>query len=310
MIELCDLSRRYGEFVAVDKVSCQIGQGEVVGLLGHNGAGKTTVMKMLTGYLDASSGSIRVDGLAMREARRQIQEKIGYLPENCPVYGDMSVAEYLLFRAELVGVPPAERAPALARALQRTRMTERAQQPIATLSRGLRQRVGVAQAILHQPSIVILDEPTNGLDPSQIRQMRALIRELAEHATVIVSTHILSEVEAVCERVLILCRGKLALDARLADLEREAGLLLETDRADPALEAALGNIDGVSGVTCAEPGTLRLQTSGPWPPVAEAAARVTLQHQHPLRRLQPVQQNLETIFREVNEKAALEVAHA
>jgi ABC-2 type transport system ATP-binding protein len=310
MIEVRGLTRCYGELTAVDGVTCRIGQGEVVGLLGHNGAGKTTVMKMLTGDLDASAGSITIDGLSMHEARRRIQRKIGYLPENCPLYGEMTVSGYLVFRSELMGMPAAEQPAALRRALAQTAMADRALQTIATLSRGLRQRVGVAQAILHQPSIVILDEPTNGLDPSQIRQMRALIRQLAEHATVIVSTHILSEVEAVCDRVLMLSQGRLVLDAKLADLAGEAGLLLAADRVDKALERSLAALDGVGKVERRDGQTLRLATTKPWQSVAESAARVVLEHDRALYRLEPEVKSLETIFREVSEQALKEVAHA
>jgi ABC-2 type transport system ATP-binding protein len=309
MIEVRSLSRRYGDVLAVDEVSCHIAQGEVVGLLGHNGAGKTTVMKMLTGYLDATAGSITIEGLSMADSRREIQKKIGYLPENCPVYGDMTVSGYLVFRAELMGMSKAEQPAALRQALVRTGLADRALQTIATLSRGLRQRVGVAQAILHQPSIVILDEPTNGLDPTQIQQMRSLIRQLAEHATVMVSTHILSEVEAVCERVLMLSQGKLVLDARLDELSRDASLLLEVDRADDLLVKALSAMDGVQNVSRTDGHILHLKTEGQWQPIAESAASVVHEQKRALRRLLPEVRSLETIFREVNEKALSQTQH-
>jgi ABC-2 type transport system ATP-binding protein len=162
MIELAHVTRRYGDLTAVDDVSFSIARGEVVGLLGHNGAGKTTLMKMLTGYLEPSAGTIRVDDLLIGRDTRAIQARIGYLPENCPLWPDMTVIEYLDYQAALHGVPPARRAQAVAQAIRRTALKDRATAPIHTLSRGYRQRVGVAQAILHQPDIVILDEPTNG----------------------------------------------------------------------------------------------------------------------------------------------------
>ncbi|MEJ2529535.1 MAG: ABC transporter ATP-binding protein, partial [Gammaproteobacteria bacterium] len=200
MIQVENLMRLYGDFTAVDDVSFSIGQGEIVGLLGHNGAGKTTIMKMLTGFLEPTAGTIDIDGLRIGRDTTAIQSRIGYLPENCPVWPEMTVIDYLDYQATLHGMAESQRKAAIARAIRRTALKEKATATIQTLSRGYRQRVGVAQAILHEPDIVILDEPTNGLDPTQIRQMRALIRELAQTATVIVSTHILQEVQAVCER--------------------------------------------------------------------------------------------------------------
>ena len=214
MIQVEHLTRRYGDLMAVDDVSFHIGHGEIVGLLGHNGAGKTTIMKMMTGFLEPTSGSIRIDNLEIGDDTRAIQQRIGYLPENCPVYPEMTVIDYLDYQATLHGMADHEPSTAIARVIRRTALQEKAARTIQTLSRGYRQRVGVAQAILHQPNIVILDEPTNGLDPTQILQMRELIRELAKTATVIVSTHILQEVQAVCDRVLILRAGQLVVDSR------------------------------------------------------------------------------------------------
>lgn len=188
MIEVKGLSRQYGNLTAVDDVSFDIAAGEVVGLLGHNGAGKTTVMKMLTGFLEPSSGSIQIDGVDLATQRRAVQARIGYLPENCPLYPEMAVVDYLEHQATLRGLVGAQRDHAVRSAIERTGLTGKATDAIATLSRGYRQRVGVAQAILHQPAILVLDEPTNGLDPSQIQHMRSLIRELAQHATVLLST--------------------------------------------------------------------------------------------------------------------------
>jgi ABC-2 type transport system ATP-binding protein len=213
MIEVRELSRSYGELKAVDRVTFDISRREIVGLLGHNGAGKTTIMKMLTGFLEPSSGTIRIEGLEIADCRREIQRRIGYLPENCPLYPDMTVLDHLDYHASLHGIATSGRAAAIRRAVERTELGAKAMAQVATLSRGYRQRLGVAQAILHEPDILILDEPTNGLDPSQIQHMRSLIRELAGHATVIISTHILQEVEAICGRVLIMRAGRLALDS-------------------------------------------------------------------------------------------------
>ena len=226
MIEVEHLTRRYGDLTAVDDISFRIGNGEVVGLLGHNGAGKTTIMKMITGYLEPTGGSIRIDGRELGADPRPIQRRIGYLPENCPLWPEMTVIDYLDYQAALHGVPPARRSQAVARAIRRTELASKATAGIQTLSRGYRQRVGVAQALLHDPDIIILDEPTNGLDPTQILHMRELIAELANNATLIVSTHILQEVQAVCGRVLILRAGRLAVDARLDELQQAQGLLV------------------------------------------------------------------------------------
>lgn len=235
MIEVQQLTRCYGELTAVDDVTFHIGAGEVVGLLGHNGAGKTTVMKMLTGYLEPTAGAIRVDDLEIGRDTRAIQSRIGYLPENCPLYPEMTVIDYLDFQASLHGLTKEERPRAIAQAIRRTALKENATQPIETLSRGYRQRVGVAQAILHEPAIIILDEPTNGLNPTQILSMRELIRELATRATVIISTHILQEVQAVCDRVLILRAGRLVVDSRLDELQQGRRLLVSVD--DEAAES-------------------------------------------------------------------------
>ncbi|AGA91837.1 ABC-type multidrug transport system, ATPase component [Thioflavicoccus mobilis 8321] len=312
MIEVRELSRSYGDLKAVDRVSFEVGHGEIVGLLGHNGAGKTTIMKMLTGYLEPSDGEILIDGLDIAAKRRAIQRRIGYLPENCPLYPEMTVIDYLEYRAALQGVAPAERPVAIREAIARTALETKATQPIATLSRGFRQRVGVAQAILHHPALLILDEPTNGLDPSQIEHMRSLIADLAETATLLISTHILQEVEAVCDRVLILRAGHLALDAPLADLRATRRLLVTLDR--PPAEAAerLGALAGVSA--CAPLGDgggagrwrYLLETADP-DVTAPLVARSVAEADWSLYGLQREGQNLESLFREVN--ASPEAAH-
>jgi ABC-2 type transport system ATP-binding protein len=248
MIEVRRLCRSYGDLKAVDDVSFSIDHGEIVGLLGHNGAGKTTIMKMITGFLEPSSGWIRVDGDDIATRRRAVQRQLGYLPENCPLYTDITVVDHLEYQAALHRIPGPERGAAIRRAIERTELGAKATARVATLSRGYRQRLGVALAILHEPAILILDEPTNGLDPSQIQHMRGLIRELAEQATVIISTHILQEVEAVCERVLIMRSGRLALDSRLHEIGVSPRLLLTLDRGPEDAQAFLRGLDGVTGV--------------------------------------------------------------
>jgi ABC-2 type transport system ATP-binding protein len=249
MIKVDNLTRAYGGFLAVDQVSFEIGQGEIVGLLGHNGAGKTTIMKMLTAYLEPTSGTVEIDGLPIGSHRREVLSEIGYLPENCPIYPEMTVIDHLDYAAALHGVAEEKRAGLVAAAIAKTDLTPKAVQSIATLSRGYRQRVGVAQAILHEPRILILDEPTNGLDPTQIQHMRDLITSLAVQATVIISTHILQEVQAICDRVIIISNGRKILDSRLDALQADSRLLLLTDAAPAKVGAVLGSLEGVHHFT-------------------------------------------------------------
>ncbi len=229
MIKAEALTRKYGDVVAVNDVSFEIGAREIVGLLGHNGAGKTTIMKMMTGYLEPSSGIITVNGQDVWANRAIVQRQVGYLPENCPLYPEMAVLEYLDYAAGLRGVPKEKQAERLCYVLEKANLISVAQKSISELSRGYRQRLGVAQALLNSPGILILDEPTNGLDPSQILEMRSLIRELAQTTTIVVSTHILQEVQAVCNRVIVINGGKVALDAGMKDLQLTGRLRLVTD---------------------------------------------------------------------------------
>ncbi|MBF0145482.1 MAG: ABC transporter ATP-binding protein [Magnetococcales bacterium] len=300
MIDVKGLTRHYGEVAVVDDVSFHIERGEVVGLLGHNGAGKTTIMRMMTGFLEPTAGQIIIDGLQVGPATRDIQKRIGYLPENCPLWPEMTVIDLLDFQATLHGLAEEDRPRALRETIARTGLKEKALAPIHTLSRGYRQRVGVAQAILHHPKIVILDEPTNGLDPTQIRHMRTLIGELAREATIIVSTHILQEVQAICDRVLILRSGRLVVDTRLDALASDARLRVTIDRDG---ESILKNIPGVTSVrkTGTSPqGHLSyilnasLETA---PLVAGTLAEKKVQ----LFVLQPEKRDLETLFAEANE---------
>lgn len=224
MLEVKQLKRAYGDFIAVDGVDFTIAKGEIVGLLGHNGAGKTTIMKMLSGYLEPSAGTVFFDGLALADNLKLLQQKIGYLPENLPVYPDMSVADYLDYAAELKGLGGTEKKAEVKRVILATDIAEKLLAPIATLSRGYKQRVGVAQALLGKPRLLILDEPTNGLDPTQTLQMRELIRTIAKEATVILSTHIMQEVDAICDRVLMMRAGRLVIDAKLAELRQSQAL--------------------------------------------------------------------------------------
>ena len=308
MIEVRDLSRSYGALLAVSGVSFDIGHGEIVGLLGHNGAGKTTIMKMLTGYLEPSRGTIRIDSLSLAEQRREVQRRVGYLPENCPLYPEMTVLDSLEYQAVLHGLPFAERPAAIRRAVERTALEAKAGAQVATLSRGYRQRLGVALAILHAPRILILDEPTNGLDPTQIHHMRELIQELARDATVIVSTHILQEVEAVCRRVLIMKGGRLALDSDLDVLGRSPRLLVTLNRPLAEAEAMLRHLPGVDAVTLLDADEERHRYAlsvGDAQAAAPSIARAVGAKGWDLFALEPERHDLEALFRAVNDSAAL-----
>ncbi len=317
MIVAENLTRKYGDFTAVEDVSFKIAAGEIVGLLGHNGAGKTTIMKMLTGFLEPTAGRITIDDHDIETEREAVQSLIGYLPENCPVYSDMTVVDFLDYAAELKGVSEAERPAALREVIKNTGLIEKATAPISSLSRGYRQRVGVAQAILHKPKIVILDEPTNGLDPSQIKHMRSLIKSLAERATVILSTHILQEVQAICDRVIIVNRGKLALDSALADLDRQQRLRVVTSGAPDAMTPLISGFDSALTLdTLDDEGhahAYHLSLNGHAPEeVAPKIARLINDKGLDLIALHTEQRDLETVFAEITSRDAAhpEVAHA
>ena len=304
MIEVEGLTRKYGDLVAVDDVSFSIGKGEVVGLLGHNGAGKTTIMRMLTGYIEPTEGSVVIDGMPLSEARLGIQRKLGYLSENAPLYPDMSVVRYLEYVADLRGVPRAGRPAVLRRALERTWLLDRALDPVGTLSKGYKQRLGVAQAIVHEPEILILDEPTNGLDPTQIFQMRSLVRGLSENATIIVSTHILQEVEAVCERVIIMVQGRIAVDARMSELQQSHRLVVGLGNPSDDAPERLREIPGVAEVLPAEGPrgeSYGLELDAPMDEVAPSVAREAVERGWDLYRMSEEARTLENVFREVGE---------
>lgn len=306
MIKVDALSRMYGHLAAVDNVSFEIGRGEIVGLLGHNGAGKTTIMKMLTGYLEPTGGSILIDGLDISAAREAVQQIIGYLPENDPLYSEMTVIDYLDYAAALHGITSEKRAQRIHDAIDKTALADKATDIIATLSRGYRQRVGVAQAILHHPKLLILDEPTNGLDPTQVQQMRELIRSLARQATVILSTHILHEVQAICDRVIIIRNGHKALDATMQELRAGKRLLVSLDAAP---EQAIARFNAISAVQSVEQvsaqGTgyryaLDLHNQSELAETAAMVAAQVISAGWKLYALQPESRDLETVFAEIS----------
>ena len=227
MIEVSHLTQKYGHRLAVEDVSFAVADGGICGLLGPNGAGKSTIMNILTGYLSATSGQVTVAGHPLPEEADAAKKCVGYLPEQPPLYPEMTVQEYLDFAAELKGVKKAQRREQVQQAARRTGLDQVMPRLIRSLSKGYKQRVGIAQALLGSPKIIILDEPTVGLDPAQVIEMRKLIRELGKAHTVILSSHILSEVQAVCQQVLILSKGKLAASGTLQELTADGRSLEE-----------------------------------------------------------------------------------
>src|ERR1051326_6427623 len=229
MIEVENLTKYFGPVLALDRVSFQVAKGELVGLLGPNGAGKTTTMRILTTYLPATSGSARIAGFDVRSQSMEARQQIGYLPESVPLYTEMRVEEYLDFRGKLKGVDRQSRRTRVEYCLERCRIREVRRRLVGTLSKGYRQRVGLADAMLHDPALLILDEPTVGLDPIQIRETLALIRELGEKRTIVLSTHILSEIEAVCRRIIIISSGRITSDRKLQDIEAASTINVEVN---------------------------------------------------------------------------------
>lgn len=227
MIEVSHLTKQYGNHLAVDDVSFIVADGQICGLLGPNGAGKSTIMNILTGYLSATSGQVTVVGHPLPEEADAAKACVGYLPEQPPLYPEMTVQEYLTFAAELKGVKKAERKEQVCRAARRTGLEAVLPRLIRSLSKGYKQRVGIAQALLGSPRLIILDEPTVGLDPAQVIEIRKLIRELGRAHTVILSSHILSEVQAVCQQILILSKGHLAAAGSLEELTADGKSLEE-----------------------------------------------------------------------------------
>jgi ABC-2 type transport system ATP-binding protein len=277
VIEVEHLSKSYGMRLAVDDLSFRVARGEVVGFLGPNGAGKSTTLRMLTGFLPPTGGRIRIDEIDMLTAPVEAKKKIGYMPEACPLYGEMRVEEYLRYRAELKGVPRARMTARVGAALEMASVQEVAGRIIGQLSKGTRQRVGLADALVADPPLLVLDEPTAGLDPNQIRQVRDVIKGLAGHKTVLLSTHILPEVEASCGRVVIIHRGKLVREGAPDEIRSRgtrAAVMLVSRAEEDQLLPALRAVDGVDEVLVRDrvDGTLRCEVRGP--PSAELVERV------------------------------------
>ena len=310
MIEASGLHKQYGDVHALRGISFAIERGEVVGLLGPNGAGKTTAMKILTGYLLPDGGTARVAGSDVVAAPREVQSRIGYLPENAPLYHDMMAQEYLSFLAAVRDLPPAVARQRVVEVSEECGIAPVLTRPIGHLSKGYRQRVGLAGALLHDPEILILDEPTTGLDPNQIVEIRDLIRRMGTTKTILLSTHILPEVEVTCNRVLMILDGLLRVDERLSDLKAAGALRLRAVVGEPAgARAALEGIPGVTGVAIeGEAGgaaAFRLEVSG-GDEVAERIWQAMTERKWPVRELAREERTLEQVFRSLTETAAPE----
>ena len=302
-IEIENLSKRYGTQKAVDRISFTVRTGEILGFLGPNGAGKSTTMKMITGYLTATDGSIRIDGQDIRETGDSFRRHIGYLPENNPLYLDMPVMDYLSFCASLQGVP-SDLIPARVREMVRVcGLNREKHKKIGELSKGYRQRVGLAQAMIHDPEILILDEPTTGLDPNQIVEIRTLIREIGRAKTVILSTHILPEVEATCDRILIINRGKIVADGTSDVLRKQASgseiiqvRIEDGERYD--IQTTLEQLNGVSGVRLTDAALNRFEIQvQPGQSLRREIFGLCVKHRWVLTEMMVTETRLEDIFR-------------
>ncbi|MCB9526803.1 MAG: ATP-binding cassette domain-containing protein [Myxococcales bacterium] len=297
MIEVDTLSRRYGPLLALDRVSFRVGRGEVLGFLGPNGAGKTTTMKIITGYLAPTSGEVRVSGRRVSGRDGEFRDRLGYLPESAPAYPEMRVGDYLRFVARLRGIARRERAARVDEALDRCGLGAMRGREIRALSKGYRQRVGLAQAIVHDPDVLVLDEPTSGLDPNQVVEIRALIRALGREKTIIFSSHVLAEVQAVATRVVILGRGRIVADGSPAALTGRGALRVTVD--DPAAVVRL--LGGVPGVAAARVVDGEVEVSAA-EDVRAAVARAVVEAGHALLGLRPAD-DLEAVFRRLTEES-------
>jgi len=318
MIEVEHVSKSYGSFLAVDDVSFNVEKGEIVGFLGPNGAGKSTTLRILAGFLGATTGRVRVAGHDIAEDPIRARQSLGYMPETSPLYPEMRVAEYLAFRAELKRIPRAKRREAVEKSLKEARVDDVASVLIGHLSKGYRQRVGLADALLGSPPLLILDEPTAGLDPNQIREVRALIRRIGRDHTVLLSTHILPEVESTCSRALVIARGRLVAQGSVDEiraLRRPSGVRVtvrgDADRAVAALKEAQG-VRRAEVKRRAEDGTAELSVSlkkgKEAGPVAEAIVGALVAAGIGVREVAPLAASLEQVFAELTEGDA--AAHA
>jgi ABC-2 type transport system ATP-binding protein len=309
MIEVKNLSKSYGPFLAVDNISFRVEAGEIVGFLGPNGAGKSTTLRILTCYQPATGGSARVAGFDVFTQSMEVRRRIGYLPEGNPLYPEMRVREYLNFRGKLRGMDRSERGEGIKRVTERCWLGDFVERPIGQLSKGMKQRVGLADALLHDPDVVVLDEPTIGLDPNQIRETRKLIGDLAKRHTIILSSHILPEVEAVCERMIIIAGGKIRASGSINQIrDRITGasrLIAEIRGPKQEVESAIGAIQGVKHVEGkASDGWNRLRVDGvEGKDVREEIAGLCAHKNWGLRELRLEVGSLEEFFTQITAEA-------
>lgn len=303
MIDVHELTKRFGDHLAIDRISFQVAAGEVVGLLGPNGAGKTTTMRILTCFLPATSGRATVGGHDVFTAGDAVRRLVGYMPENTPLYGELRAVEYLHYRARLKGVPRRDRARVIGELAERCHLEpRRLRQRIETLSKGYRQRVGLADVLLGDPPVLILDEPTAGLDPRQVIQVRRLIKELGRDHTVILSTHILPEVEAVCDRVIIMDSGRIVPQEMIDSMLGRRCLRLEVRGEPTVAQALVGGIRGVgkTSLLVSEDGRCRLELEiepeEDEVALREAIYRVCVAAQLPILELTHAGVSLEEVF--------------
>jgi ABC-2 type transport system ATP-binding protein len=302
MIEVDHLTKYFGPVLAVDDISFRVAKGEIVGFLGNNGAGKTTTMRILTTYLPATSGIAKVAGFDVMSQSMEVRRNVGYLPESVPLYPEMRVEEYLDYRAKLKGVERKERQQRIDYCLERCRIREVRRRLCGTLSKGYRQRVGLADTMLHDPHILILDEPTVGLDPVQRRETLALIKELGHSHTIMLSTHILAEVEAICERVIIINAGRIGIAKKLSELETDAVIVVEVRGPAEQVANVLRTTEGVAQVTSQPLGDglvgCEVRTRG-GQDLREVIGQRIVKNGWTLRRLDLRRRNLEDRFLEV-----------
>jgi ABC-2 type transport system ATP-binding protein len=303
VIEVQNLTKRYGRVTAVDDISFRVERGEILGFLGPNGAGKTTTMRILTGYMPATEGKALVAGFDVFDQPIEAKRRTGYLPETPPLYPDMTVHEYLSFVAKIKGVPPAERRERVQQVMVRTRVDDMANRLTSKLSKGYRQRVGLAQALIHNPDVLILDEPTAGLDPKQIIETRQLIKQLAGDHTIILSTHILPEVSQTCERVVIINKGRVVAvdtpDNLTARLQGSQTMYVQIDANGADAVSALGRVPGVTRVVESDrkAGIVGYEVEGErGRDIRRDLARAVVGSNWGLLELRPMRMSLEEIF--------------
>lgn len=308
MIEVTNLTKRYGDHIAVNNLSFRVEKGQIYGFLGPNGAGKSTTMNIITGYLAASNGTVTIDGKDIQKEPEEAKKKIGYLPELPPLYVDMTVEEYLAFAADLKKIPGAERKAQVERSMDLVGITDMRKRLIKNLSKGYKQRVGLAQAILGNPEVLILDEPSVGLDPKQIIEIRELIKKLGESHTIILSSHILSEVSAVCDHIMIIAHGQLVASDSPEGLQRlmEGSMELTlTVKGQETLEEVLGGIEGIERLEaeeCSEPECSRWHIySAEKCDVREEVFYALAKAGIPIMELSRKEKSLEDIFLELTE---------